>query len=410
MSTPMPESGPRPLDFPLRLRALARKDPAVAARALTLDRELQEIARRAGGIREGAERTRLMNEMMELRVQIDALVATTLGQPLPTGAQTSALARVPGHVREQLAKLLGVPLRPEFHPVLEKKAEEWIEQGRAFDEIAAEFGFVEATTLAAREPRGALVLTYNGSLVQMSSPKDDGMRKFIYQSIYTNSIPSEGGLRLTESVRVDGRMRSTAMDTSTVRKLRVATRRGIPWERERRTFDRISTILTPPPSLLAAVPRSTVWGVAAGFLPAMGQSQLDAARRSKDHARIDEAKRAARVELARLLDRLASPDKRRATLDVEVVGLCLHLQALEIERGRLGHELEDVTTIETDRGEKLFVGENEVRLVRPGRRDKPLPLDALGDQQIVVGAPLVLLDSTGAVIAILGDVVLVVTR
>ncbi len=410
MSTPMPDSGPRPLDFPLRLRALARKDPAVAARALMLDRDLQAIARRAGGTRDGAERKRLMNEMMELRVQIDALVATTLGQPLPTGTERSALSRVPDHVREQLAKLLGVPLRPEFHPVLEKKAEEWIEQGRAFDEIAAEFGFVEAGTLAAREPRGALVLTYNGSLVQISSAKDDGTRKFIYQSIYTNSIPSEGALRLNDTVRVDGRMRSSAMDTSTVRKLRVATRGGVPWERERRTFDRISTILTPPPSLLAAVPRSTVWGVASGFVPALGQSQLDAARVSRDHARIDLARRAARVELATLLDKLASPDKRRATLDVEVVGLCLHLQALEIERGRNGHELEDVTSIETDRGERLIVSEHELRLLRPGRREKALPHDALGDQQIVVGAPLVLLDSAGVVTAILGDVVTVVTR
>jgi hypothetical protein len=38
---------PRSIDFPLRLRALARKDPAVAAKALSLDRELQIIARRA---------------------------------------------------------------------------------------------------------------------------------------------------------------------------------------------------------------------------------------------------------------------------------------------------------------------------------------------------------------------------
>jgi hypothetical protein len=116
------------------------------------------------------------------------------------------------------------------------------------------------------------------------------------------------------------------------------------------------------------------------------------------------------VELATLLDKLASPDKRRATLDVEVVGLCLHLQALEIERGRNGHELEDVTSIETDRGERLIVSEHELRLLRPGRREKALPHDALGDQQIVVGAPLVLLDSAGVVTAILGDVVTVVTR
>jgi hypothetical protein len=400
---------PRSIDFPLRLRALARKDPSVAARALSLDRELQIVARRASQAR-AAERKKLVTEMMELRIEIDALVATTLGQPLPTGGEGSALSRIPDHVRNQLAKLLGVPLRPEFYAVLDRKAEEWIEQGRAFDEIASEFGFEPAERLAAREPRGALALTYNGSLVQISAPKDDkGTRRFIYQSIYVNSIPSEGTLELKEPVTLEGRLRSSAMDTSTVRKLRVATRRGVSWERERRTFDRISTILTPPPSLLQAIPRHTLWGAASGFVPALGKSDIDAARNAHAVERIDEARRAARVELANVLEKLASPSKRRATADVEVLGLCLHLQALEIERGRTGHELDDVASIETDRGERLVV-DDTIRVVRPGRKDKTFPRAALGEQQIVVGAPLALLDEEGSIAAILGDVTTVVTH
>lgn len=400
--------GARSIDFPLRLRALAHADPAAATRVLALDRKLQTLARRASKA-SVAEQKKLLSEMMELRIEIDALIATTLGQPLPTGAEGSALSRVPDHVRGQLAKLLGVPLRPEFLAVLDRKAAEWIEQGRAFDEIASEFGFATADTLAPRDPRGALALTYNGSLVQISAPKDDaGTRRFIYQSIYVNSIPSEGTLELKEAIRIDGRLRSTAMDTSTVRKLRVATRKGVPWERERRTFHRISTILTPAPSALQAISPRTLWGASTGYVPALGQSDLDAGRRARDHQRIDEARRAARVELAALLEKLASPAKRRATADVEVLGLCLHLQALEIERGRKGHELEDIRAIETDRGERVLVS-TELRLIRPGRNDRTLPLDALGDQQIVVGAPLVLLDAEGSVIAILGDVTSVVS-
>jgi hypothetical protein len=402
--------GPRSIDFPLRLRALARTDPAAAARALTMDRELQLVARKVTTAKTEKERHRLVNEMMELRVQIDALIATTLGRPLPTGAEGSALARVPDHVREQLAKLLGVPLRNEFYPVLDRKAEEWIEQGRAFDEIASEFGFASSESLSPRDPRGALALTYNGSLVQVSAPKDEGgTRRFIYQSIYVNSIPSEGTLKLNEPLRIDGRMRSTAMDTSTVRKLRVATKTGVPWERERKTFHRISTILTPPPSALQAVSRGTLWGAASGYVPALGKSEIDAARNAQGSLRIEEARRAARVELTALLDKLASPDKRSATADVEVLGLCLHLQALEIERGRKGHELDDVTSVETDRGERLVVAE-QVRLVRPGRKDKTFAREALAAQQIVVGAPLVLVDTEGTVVAILGDVTSVITR
>ncbi|MBI2391653.1 MAG: hypothetical protein HYV09_18840 [Deltaproteobacteria bacterium] len=407
--TPTPDSGPRPLDFPLRLRALAHKDPAAAARALGLDRELQAVARRASTTADERERRRLVLEMMELRVQFDALVATALGRPLPDGSECSALSRVPGVVREQLAKLLGVPLRPEFHPVLERKAEEWIEQGRAFDEIAGEFGFVEAKTLGVREPRGALALTYNGSLVQMSSPKDEsGMRRFVYQSIYVNSIPSEGALKLKDPVQVDGRMRSTAMDTSTIRKLRVATKKGVPWERERRTFDRISTILTPPPALLQAVSRHTSWGVASGYVRALGPSQLGP--QARDKTRLDDARRAARVELGALLDKLAGASARRDTVEVEVLGLCLHLQTLEVERGRRGYELEDVASFATDRDERLVVEKDVLRLERRGRTPKTFALEAIGDQQIVVGAPVLLLDETGAIVAVLGDVDTIVTR
>lgn len=404
-------SSPRPLDFPLRLRALARKDPTAAARALGLDREMQAVARRAGEAQGERSRQKLLSEMIELRVQLDALVATTLGKPLPNGIQQSALDAIPMQVREQLAKLLGVPLKPEFHPVLEKKAEEWIEQGRAFDEIASEFGFVPARSLGPIEPRGALVLTYNGSLVQMSLPKDaEGNRRFIYQSIYVNSIPSEGTLRLKDAVLVDGRMRSSAMDTSTVRKLRVATRTGVPWERERRTFDRISTVLTPSPSLLQSVPRKTAWGVLSSFLPAMGASQLEAGRASAELSRLDDTRRAARVELAGLLERLASATGRRATLDVEVLGLCMHLQTLEVDRGRRAYELGDVSSCETDRGERLTFEDGGVRLDRPGRASRVFPLAALGDQQVIIGAPLLLLDDTGSVLTVLGDVVTIVAR
>lgn len=401
---------PRSIDFPLRLRALARKDPTVAAKALALDRELQLVARRAHGTESERERKRLVSDMMELRIQIDALIATTLNQPLPTGAEGSALSRIPEHVRAQLGKLLGVPLRPEFYPVLDRKAEEWIEQGRAFDEIAGEFGFQAADSISPRDPRGALALTYNGSLVQISAPKDArGARRFVYQSIYVNSIPSEGTLRLKEPLAIDGRLRSTAMDTSTVRKLRAATKSGVPWERERRTFIRISTILTPAPSALQAIPRNTLWGGASGFVPALGKSDIDAARSARNSERIDEARRAARVELAALLEKLSSPNKLRATADVEVLGLCLHLQALEIERGRKGHELDEVISIETDRGERLVL-DQEIRVVRPNRRDTLFPRSALGEQQIVVGAPLVLLDEEGSVAALIGDVVTIVTQ
>lgn len=425
MQTPPSEQSPvgdgaepaaQRIDVPLRFRALARKDPTAAQRAVELDRALQTAARRAAAA-SPRSKPRLLREMMELRVQLDAFVATVMGDPLPTGAEPSALAQVPPHVRAQLARLLGVDAGVEFIPLLERKAAEWIEHGRAFDEIAAEFGFVEASTLAPREPRGALALTHNGSLLQVSAPKDDGTRRFVYQSLYVNTVPSEGALTMGEAARVDHRLRSSAMDTSAIRKLRVAARARGDWTEERRTFTRISSVLSMPPREPQRAARPTSWGnVSHGSQALLGSGSgspiLSASRlgsRNAELAHVEEAMHRARKELATIVEQLAFERVKRHTLDVELLGLVLHLQELAVERGATPHAIGDVARVITDRREALLFGE-ELVLERPGKPSSTHGKSALGEQRIVVGAPLMILDAAGEIAALLGDVASVETR
>ncbi len=405
---------PHRVETPLRFRALARKDPAAAVRAMDLDRRLQAVARATDAAKNVFDRAMLHRQMVELRVELDALVAVTLGAPLPSGSEPSALSLVPAAVRHGLAALLGVPLRPEFHPILERKAAEWLEQGRVFDEVSTEFGFVDASALSVCESRGALVLTHNGSLVQVSAPKDDvGTRKFVYQSIYVNPVPTEGSLSLREPARIESRMKTTAFETSSIRKLRVPARAGGAWERERKTFARISAILTPMPvtSTPLSEPklRVTQWGAATGFVPSFSASAVDASRQAREVGRLDEGRLAARVELAALLQKLSGPGARHATTDVDVLGLVMHLQELEHERGRTAWGVEQLAEVTTDRDERLVIGES-IRLVRAGRSERTFPRSALGAQRLAIGAPIVLLDDAAAIAAVLGDVAAIVSR
>ncbi|MGZ3453606.1 MAG: hypothetical protein ACXVEF_28640 [Polyangiales bacterium] len=332
--------------------------------------------------------------MIDVRIEIDALVASVMGDPLPTGAEPNPLHQVPPQVRSLLAKLLGVESGPEFQPLLERKAAEWLEHGRAFDEIAAEFGFVEAGSLGINDSRGALALTYNGSLVQMSAPLHQSVsRKFVYQSLYVNTVPAEGELEMKAPLCIGDRLRTTAMETSAIRKLRVATRPRGEWKTERRTFERISSILTTRP---------TAWGANASLVPSLGQSGI--ASLQVERGRVEQAARRTRMELAALVERLAFERVKHDTLDVELLGLVIHLQDLTCEAGAPAHAASTVTKIVTHRAEIVSVRGDKLVLERPGKQDQEHARTALGSQRVVIGAPVVLCDERGAIAALLGDV------
>ncbi|MGZ3477568.1 MAG: hypothetical protein ACXWUG_29700, partial [Polyangiales bacterium] len=86
---------------------------------------MQSVARRAAAETRPSRREPLLREMIDVRIEIDALVASVMGDPLPTGAEPNPLHQVPPQVRSLLAKLLGVESGPEVQPLLERKAAEW---------------------------------------------------------------------------------------------------------------------------------------------------------------------------------------------------------------------------------------------------------------------------------------------
>ena len=360
-------------------------------------RDLTSRARQSS--RPDAERARIGLSLVALRGEIEALVSDALGEPLsPCGRD--ALASLPADMRRHLADLLDVPLLPEFYPLLELKAAEYIEQGRAFDELAAEFGFLDGIHLGEVEPRGALVLTHNGSLVQLSAPGAAGRahaRRYVYQNIYGGLVPSEGTLVLAAPVRLMQRMQSSAMDTSAVRKLRLAVH-AAPWHREREAFTRIST------TLVSMRPRKTLWGAAPDWVPS-------ADTRAAQSARADRLGASTRIELAALVARLADPNLPGpdAVHDARILGLCIHLQRLRVEHGEPGHRLVDIDAFETDRGERCRVVRKRtaanVILDRPGKETVQIADVTTGAQLVVRGAPIALLDGAGDLAAVLGDVV-----
>jgi hypothetical protein len=408
VATPSPtaDDGARRLDHAARLRLVARRleghprAEQVLGTATELEEKVCAAAARARKSAVGsAERIALLEQAVELRVQLDSLIAFELGDALPVH-QAASLPQLPQGLDERLAELLGIPLSSRTRPILESFASDWLENGRAFDEVSTSFGFVESSSLLVGEPRGALVLTHHGSILQISAPVDrHDARRFVYQSVYANDrVPAEGTLTLRESVRVGHGLKADALCTSKIRKLRAAPRsegRGEEsWRLERQTFARISRVCTPSPLL---GPSPTAWGIVP---PAIPPKPPPSSRR--------------RSLLASLAEKLKGSGGGRSTIDVEILGLCLDLQRDKLEAGEPGFELDDVASFSTDRGEQcaFFHEVDGVRvvLVRPGEAPLEVRKTELGGQRIVRGAPLALLGEGGRVLAQLGSVAAVGRR
>ncbi|GAC1589639.1 MAG: hypothetical protein NVS3B20_16790 [Polyangiales bacterium] len=387
------------------------------ARLTDLDQKIQILARTLGaGDCSADARDQRVKELTDLSAEFDAL-ATAAGMDL----RGSAFEKLAQPMQQQLARLLGVPLRPEFYWLLERKAEEYHEQGIAFDRVASEFGFEEGCALGRHERRGALVLTHNGSLIQLSAPDAthlaNARRDYIYQSIYRNGFPAEGTLTLLEAVQRNAPLMASKLNTSPVRKLRLATTSGN-GGCDRKTFARISVALAP-----SALPSRPVdWGAAREWFPAVRAKSIAQCELEVERLHIDRLGDVARLQLRDLIVSFGNRSKdKRHTLDVDILGLCIYLQRLRIERGVRGFFFHDIETVVTDRGERItacgspkpaFAEKNAglLRVDRLGKATEFYQGASLGDQRIAVGAPIALLDEGGSIAAILGDVVEVTPR
>ena len=303
-------------------------------------------------------------------------------------------------------------------PLLRMKAAEYIEQGRAFDQIAADFGFAEAHGLAELEPRGGLILTHNGSLLQVSAPGAGGdprARRFVYQNIYGGKMPAEGTLKLTRPVQLGHKVRTKHMETSPVRKLRLAVRPDH-WERQRETFRSLSQALAPRPPPAGSTPSKTLWGAHPDWHPTVVARSVQVRRADHQKKRVEQAASTARAELREHLLRLGDPDSPPddPVLEADVLGLCMHLQRLRAELGEPGYALHDVIAFVTDRGERCCIhqqrGSVTATLERPAKSSVEIQDAGLVEQIIVRGAPVAIVDGSGTIAAVLGDVVWIQPR
>ncbi len=440
-----PRSAARRLDVPLRIEALKARlagkpeGQRVLERATAIEQRVQELTARAREAGTSGSAS-IATEVAVLRLELSVLLADALGEE-PQAERAQALRALDPSMRHHLAALLNVPADDRHHALLEVKAAEYIEQARAFDDVAEQFGFTEATSLDIDEPRGALVLTYNGSLLQLSAPGADQQRlarRHVYESIYGNtSIPSRGTLSLAAPIRVGERVRTTVLNTSPVRRLRIATRPE-EWEQDRQVLKRITmTFSSRAPSLSMSAqiganaegqgaarvaarrqeaqepPFRTVWGAKGAWFPTVVVPLVEAEREKR--ATTEE-----RSELAGLVHRLADPSKPApdASDEAKIVGLVLFLQQSRVDTGEKSYGLGELASFSTERGERCLVERASDKkdvvpvlvLERPGAEPVRFAGAGLGAQRVVSGAPVVLIHPNGAIAAVLGDVARVETR
>ncbi len=436
-----PRSAARRLDVPLRIEALKARlagkpeGQRVLERATAIEQRVQELTARAREAGTSGSAS-IATEVAVLRLELSVLLADALGEE-PQAERAQALRALDPSMRHHLAALLNVPADDRHHALLEVKAAEYIEQARAFDEVAEQFGFTEATSLDIDEPRGALVLTYNGSLLQLSAPGADQQRlarRHVYESIYGNtSIPSRGTLSLAAPIRVGERVRTTVLNTSPVRRLRIATRPE-EWDRDRQVVKRITmTFSSRAPSLSMGSPGGsnaaaqgagraqpsqeppfrTVWGAKGAWFPTVVVPLVEAEREKR--ATTEE-----RAELASLVHRLADPSKPApdASDEAKIVGLVLFLQQSRVDLGEKSYGLGDLAGFATERGERCAIERDAAKkdippvlvLERPGAEAVRFAGAGLGAQRVVAGAPVVIIHPNGAIAAVLGDVARVETR
>jgi len=92
------------------------------------------------------------------------------------------LNQVPVNIQPHLKEILKTSGLPDSEESLEKIAESWLEKKKIFEEESKNLEMEEVEILEKNEEKGALALTYSGSLINIG-PNIEGKRKISYASI-----------------------------------------------------------------------------------------------------------------------------------------------------------------------------------------------------------------------------------
>ena len=101
----------------------------------------------------------------------------------------SSFVKLPDHARQRVKKM-AEQLGGSDDETVERLSKAWLEKMDAFAEKMRIFGMVEVPELGKDEPRGALVMTYSGSILLLGPPKE-GSRVATYSSVGSRTgVPS----------------------------------------------------------------------------------------------------------------------------------------------------------------------------------------------------------------------------
>jgi nucleoid DNA-binding protein len=92
------------------------------------------------------------------------------------------LSGLPARVRSHLEKITRSSGLPDTRESFEKMARIWLEKKRLFEEQIRALDMEEIRTFARNDPRGALLLSYSGSLISLGTPVGE-IRRVEYASI-----------------------------------------------------------------------------------------------------------------------------------------------------------------------------------------------------------------------------------
>ncbi len=152
---------------------------------------------------------------------------------------------IKGHIQE-IAKDIKVESDED---AVEKVAKGWLDKKEAFEEKIESVGMEEVDSLAKDDERGALALTYSGSLVNIG-PIVDGVRNSSYSSIgFRTNAPDQAESdksTLTDDIEVDGIIKFSngpVKSTSRIFKVAVFKDEDLSAEEPKKTIMEVVTVI-----------------------------------------------------------------------------------------------------------------------------------------------------------------------
>jgi hypothetical protein len=152
---------------------------------------------------------------------------------------------IKGHI-QQIAKDIKLD---DDEDAVEKVAKGWLDKKEAFEEKIESMGMEEVDSLVKDDEKGALALTYSGSLVNIG-PVIDGVRHSTYTSIgFRTNAPDQAesdNSTLDEDIEVDGIIKFSngpVKSTSRIFKVAVCKDDDLSAEEQEKTIMEVATVI-----------------------------------------------------------------------------------------------------------------------------------------------------------------------